>query len=155
MAFDIIVFSQEELLSAVNNGITSICVCDNSFILPLTEGVTYTAIGDARAVIYTDKSGADNLNITFNGFTPVFVPLSVAVTSRGASYGTSASSYSASYFLGSYSTSYAYGYEYGSFNSSYRTSFGSGVSSFLTSFRTENAGGGKCILVNGYGINLI
>lgn len=65
-------------------------------------------------------------------------------SSYASSYVTSyVTSYTTSYTT-SYVTSYKYEYEY--------TSSGSFVTSFKTSF-TECAG--ECILVNGYGINLI
>lgn len=139
MAIDVIVFSQEELDRAVSNGHKSICLCDGSFILPAISGISYTKIGDV-----TVFSGTD-------------IPVT-SVSSYATSYVTSyTTSYVTSYTT-SYTTSYVtrYEYEYAS-SSSYVTSFmTSYVTSFVTSFRTVVQEGGKeCIMVNGYGINLI
>lgn len=169
MAFDIIVFSQKELESALNSGITNIALCDNAFILPNTYGISYTAIGTVEAGINAGEKEFCDMNITCVGFKPklsskkaptmnVMMPLT--------SYRVSASSYissyfMSSYFMSSYITSYIYEYEYeyetGSFASSYSSSFRSSISSFVSSFLTSfiRNRGSVCIMVNGYGINLI
>lgn len=168
MAFDIIVFTQDELENALNTGNISIGLCDNIFALPLIGGICYTAIGNVSAAINTTQSEFDNLNITCCGFSPEFsqkAPVNPIPPVRQSS-AASASSYITSYFLSSYfMTSYRYIYEYeyetgGSFAASYttsyaasfRTSLSSSLSSFVTTFRQEEE---KCVLVNGYGINLI
>ena len=48
MAFDVIVFSQKELDSALSAGNKSICLCDGVFLLPDTKDVTYTSIGNVK-----------------------------------------------------------------------------------------------------------
>lgn len=174
MAFDIIVFSQKELENALNSGITSIGLCDNTFVLPNIGGIYYTAIGTVEVSVNAAKEEFAGMNIKCDGFEPRFIqektlPMNVIIPV--SSYKSSASSYlssyfMSSYFMSSYVTSYMYEYEYeyetGSFTSSYSTSFRSSMSSFLSSFltsfraqmnnaHTENV----CILVNGYGINLI
>lgn len=174
MAFDIIVFSQKELENALNSGITSIGLCDNTFVLPNIGGIYYTAIGTVEVSVNASKEEFAGMNIKCDGFEPRFIqektlPMNVIIPV--SSYKSSASSYlssyfMSSYFISSYVTSYMYEYEYeyetGSFTSSYSTSFRSSMSSFLSSFltsfraqmnnaHTENV----CILVNGYGINLI
>ena len=174
MSFDVIVFSQNELDSAVESDTKSVCICDGGFILPLAGGVTYTAIGGARAVIYADKSDADKLGIVFDGFTPLFVPTNAAFAAP--SYGTSASSYASSYFMSSFAASYIYRYMYGSLGASYASSYTASyrasytasfsmsyTSSFLSAALsvpdapTDGSGeyDGEVIMVNGYGINLI
>ena len=169
MAFDIIVFSQKELENALNSGITSIGLCDNTFILPNKGGIYYIAIGTVEVFVIAAKEEFAVMDIKCDGFEPRFIqekaPLMNAMTPV-SSYKSSVSSYlssyfMSSYFISSYTTSYMYEYEYeyetGSFTSSYSTSFRSSISSFLSSFltsfhtRNENV----CILVNGYGINLI
>ena len=169
MAFDIIVFSQKELENALNSGITSIGLCDNTFILPNKGGIYYIAIGTVEVSVNAAKEEFAGMNIKCDGFEPRFIqekaPPMNAMTPV-SSYKSSVSSYlssyfMSSYFISSYTTSYMYEYEYeyetGSFTSSYSTSFRSSISSFLSSFltsfhtRNENV----CILVNGYGINLI
>lgn len=174
MAFDIIVFSQKELENALNSGITSIGLCDNTFILPNKGGIYYIAIGTVEVFVNAAKEEFAEMDIKCDGFEPRFIqekaPLMNTMTPV-SSYKSSVSSYlssyfmssylMSSYFMSSYATSYMYEYEYeyetGSFTSSYSTSFRSSISSFLSSFltsfhtRNENV----CILVNGYGINLI
>ena len=169
MAFDIIVFSQKELENALNSGITSIGLCDNTFILPNKGGIYYIAIGTVEVSVNAAKEEFAGMNIKCDGFEPRFIqekaPLMNAMTPV-SSYKSSVSSYlssyfMSSYFISSYTTSYMYEYEYeyetGSFTSSYSTSFRSSISSFLSSFLTSFHTRNKnvCILVNGYGINLI
>ncbi|MGN0106546.1 MAG: hypothetical protein ACI4A5_02460 [Hominilimicola sp.] len=186
MAFDIIVFSQEELESALNSGNTCIGLCDNTFALPRICNICYTAIGTVDVSVNITKEEFERMNIKCDGFEPHFtqekvLPFSAPIQASPVSYRASVSSYLSSYFMSSYfmssylltsyfmtryTTSYMYEYEYeyetGSFASSYSTSFRSSISSFLSSFltsfrshadsaHTEN----MCIMVNGYGINLI
>ena len=169
MAFDIIVFSQKELENALNSGITSIGLCDNTFILPNKGGIYYIAIGTVEVSVNAAKEEFAGMNIKCDGFEPRFIQEKATLMNTMtpvSSYKSSVSSYlssyfMSSYFISSYTTSYMYEYEYeyetGSFTSSYSTSFRSSISSFLSSFltsfhtRNENV----CILVNGYGINLI
>ena len=192
MAFDIIVFSQEELESAIISGNTRIGLCDNTFVLPNVCNIFYTAIGAVNVSVNVTKDEFDRMNIICDGFEPNLaqekVPLPPVPIQLPVSFTASASSYLSSYFMSSYfmssylmtsylmtsyfmtsyTTSYMYKYEYeyeyetGSFTSSYSTSFRSSISSFLSSFLTsfraceENAETGNvCIMVNGYGINLI
>lgn len=149
MTFDIIVFTQDELNDAINNGIKSIGLCDNKFVLPILGGMNYTAIGTMTACIDVSLSEFNRLDIACCGFVPSFtskkLPLMIP---------TSHTSFTSSYIT-SYITSYSMYYEYEyetSFFGSYTTSFRTSMSSFVTSFR-QNAG--ECIMVNGYGINLI
>lgn len=127
MAIDVIVFNQTELDNAVSTGNKSICLCDGVFLLPSANDITYTTIGDVTVIPSVMPSSASSY-----------------VSSYMTSYVTS--------YITSYTTSYKYEYEYtssGSFVNSFLTSY---VTSFGTSF-TKYAG--ECILVNGYGINLI
>lgn len=184
MAFDIIVYKQEELENALNCGYTSIALCDNVFILPLYAGISYTAIGNITASINTNKENYDTLEITCNGFMPDFLGENTDLSAENPwTVPVSISSYMmSSYFLssfvtsylyrykGSFVTSYKYEYEYeyaSSFLSSYTTSFvtsytASFASSYSASFfldmpseNCEDKRYDECILVNGYGINLI
>lgn len=168
MAFDVIVFAQEELMEALCEGNNSIGLCDNEFTLPETDGVRYTAIGNVS--VSTDMT-ADELkarSIVCVGFTPRVrkkedSPPAKAVSNlplRGS--GGSFSSFVSSYFMSSYfMTSYIYEYEYeyevtsysSSYSASYVSSFLSSFSSYAESFCGEMSG--VCVLVNGYGINLI
>ncbi len=157
MIFDAIVFTQEELENALYAGYTSVGLCDNTFNLPIHGGISYTAIGNVTASINLPKKDFARLDIKCDGFIPKFIHggETAIPASPLASHTTSSSSYVSSYMLSSYITSYIYEYqyEYGSFSSSYTSSYSSGMSSFVTSFRLEY--GNTCILVNGYGINLI
>lgn len=184
MAFDIIVYGQEELYNALEIGYTSVALCDNSFVLPLKGGINYTAIGNVTASINIDEENYNKLGICCVGFMPTLLKESAAMVKEAKQpdlYTPSFSSYMSSYnmssyfltsfvtsylykYTGSFMTSYVYEYEYeytGSFGSSYTTSF---VSSYSTSFSLnmpffmdaiEMEPHEECILVGGYGINLI
>ena len=65
---DDIVFNQTQLDDAIGRGCKNICLCDNSFTLPCTDGVSYMAIGDVKVVIRLDKGR--RYNISFDGFEP-------------------------------------------------------------------------------------
>lgn len=110
MAFDVIVFSQKELDSALSAGNKSICLCDGVFLLPDTKDVTYTSIGNVK----------------------ILSAPSASVSSYISSYTTS---YVTSYVM-SYVTSYKYEYEFTS-SGSYVTSY---VTSFVTSFSSIEHG---------------
>lgn len=182
MAFDIIVYGQDELENALETGYTSVALCDNSFILPLKGGMCYMAIGNITAEINIDEESFNELGICCVGFIPVFIGGNTSQMQEVIQpelCNSSFSSYISSYIMSSYSgfvtsylykhtgsfiTSYVYEYEYeyaGSFTSSYTTSF---ISSYSASFSlnmllSEEIWGTKqseeCIWVNGYGINLI
>lgn len=152
MAFEIIVFSQKELDNALESGFISIALCDGRFVLPKVGNISYTAIGSVNAKADGTKKAFEEHNVTFDGFLPKFaddVPITAFVPT--GSSGSSASSMPSSYFVTSYI--YEYEYEAGSFLASYSASFSASFSSFMTSFRTRY--GGECMMVNGYGINLI
>ncbi len=158
MAFDIIVFSQQELDNALESGIAAIALCDNSFVIPPVGDVCYTAIGHVTALADGKAKDFKRHGVVFNGFTPKFKADIVPVAANVVTAVPSVSSYTSSYMLSSYfMTSYQYEYEYeyekGSFSSSYHTSWQTSYSSFVSSFHTRYAEG--CIMVNGYGINLI
>ena len=183
MAFDIIVFSQTELENALNSGNTCIGLCDSTFTLPHICNIFYTAIGTVDVSVNATREEFEQMNIKCDRFEPRFAQEKTppAVAMVPVSYKTSASSYLSSYFMSSYfmssyfltsyfmtsyTTSYMYEYEYeyetGSFSTSYSTSLSGSISSFLSSFLTSFRTHGKsahaenvCILVNGYGINLI
>lgn len=136
MTFDIIVFSQEELTRALDAGIKSIALCDNSFSLPDIEGVHYTIMGGATI------EGAPK--------TTVDIPQQSSSSYTGSFGG----SFSGSYALGSYSGSmhagsgsgvfmYEYEYEFGgSYTSSYASSYQSlYISSYATSYNSSYLGG--------------
>lgn len=160
MAFDSIVFTQDELNNAINAGCTAIALCDGSFDLPSAGGVTYTAIGAVEASADASEEEFAELGIKCVGFevrytgargTAVIAPCSM-------------SSYSTSYTMSSYfMTSYRYAYELlGSFVTSYTTSYNTSyTASYTTSYQGSFAmsiaeAAGECvIMVNGYGINLI
>lgn len=156
MAFDSIVFTQDELNNAINAGCTAIALCDGSFDLPSAGGVTYTAIGAVEASANASEEEFAELGIKCVGFevrytgargTAVIAPCSM-------------SSYTmSSYFM----TSYRYAYELlGSFATSYTTSYNTSyTASYTTSYKGSfsmsiaEAAGECVIMVNGYGINLI
>lgn len=153
MAFDIIVFSQQELDNALESGCTNIALCDNSFVLPKVGNVCYTSLGEVTAKADGTRKDFEEHGVKFDGFMPKFAnDIPVIITPVP----TSASSFASSYMLSSYHiTSYRYQYEFetGSFSTSYTTSWNTSYSSFTTSFHTQH--GESCIMVNGYGINLI
>lgn len=147
MAIDIIVFSQDELDRAVSEGYRSICLCDGEFILPDIRGICYTQIG---SVTILGGTAAAHGAVSVSSYASSY--MSSYVTSYVTSYTTS--------YITSYVTRYEYEYEYassGSYVTSYLTSYvTSYVSSYVSSFRTPaQEGGEECIMVNGYGINLI
>lgn len=164
MAFDSIVFTQDELNSAVSAGCTAIALCDGSFDLPLSGGVTYTAIGAVEASADASREEFDALGIKCVGFEVRYTGArGMAVIAP-----CSMSSYSTSYTMSSYfMNSYRYAYELsGSFVSSYTTSYTTSYNtSYISSYTTSYQGSfsvsiaeelGECvIMVNGYGINLI
>lgn len=45
--FDTIVFNQEELISAIENGYCRIALCDDAFIIPDGVEIEYTLLGKA------------------------------------------------------------------------------------------------------------
>lgn len=173
MAFDVIVFAQEELMKALGAGNISIGLCDNEFTLPKTDGVRYTAIGEVS--VKTDMTAEElkRRSIVCDGFTPkvrkkTVSPAVKAVNNlplpqSGGSYSSFVSSYfMSSYFMTSYIYEYEYEYEVTSYSSSYSASYVSSFRSSLSSYAsTSYAAGflseksGVCVLVNGYGINLI
>lgn len=160
MAFDSIVFTQDELNSAVSAGCTAIALCDGSFDLPSAGGVTYTAIGAVEASAEASREEFDALGIKCVGFDVQYTGArGIAVIAP-----CSMSSYSTSYTMSSYfMTSYRYAYELlGSFATSYTTSYNTSyTASYTTSYQSSFSSGvaemsGECvIMVNGYGINLI
>ncbi len=175
MAFDVIVFAQEELMEALGAGNISIGLCDSEFTLPRADGVRYTAIG--KASVKTDMT-AEELNrrsIICVGFTPkvrkkagspvVNAVSNLPMRGSGGSFSSFASSYfMSSYFMTSYIYEYEYEYEYkvtsysSSYSASYVSSFRSSLSSSVTTSYMAGFLGEKCevcVLVNGYGINLI
>ena len=160
MTFDIFVFNQQELENALNTGHTSIGLCDNEFFLPSLKGITYIAIGNVQA--FTDLCAEEFEDISCIGFTPIYKEKPSACINVCTP---SSSSFISSYLVSSYTLMYEYEYEYenGSFSTSYITSY---TTSFLTSYTTSystsfadiyssNYKNHECILVNGYGINLI
>ncbi|MCD8180162.1 MAG: hypothetical protein LUF26_01595 [Firmicutes bacterium] len=182
MAFDIIVFSQQELLQALKAGVTSIGLCDNTFVLPLTENISYTAIGEVYAFADATEEEFAKKGIVCGGFSPRFKDAGISADASAlpaaSSYAASASSFISSYFMSSYFmtsyitsyvTSYMYRYEYeyetgasfassyaSSYVSSYSASFSASMSSFLMKFGTSVGSDGEmCVMVNGYGVNLI
>lgn len=159
MAFETIVFSQQELDNALESGHINIGLCDNHFVLPKIGNVRYTAIGDVTARADGTSEEFIEHNVIFDGFFPEFtVPKKLPFVA--VKIPTSSSSFATSYMLSSYfMTSYKYQYEYeyeyqkGSFTTSYTTSWSTSYSSFASSLQTPYAEG--CVMVNGYGINLI
>lgn len=172
MTFDIVVFEQKELEAALHNGCRAIALCDNSFVLPLVGGISYSAIGDVQAEVNASYKAFEELGIRCDGFTPVFLGGACAKKTEGLPRTnnnlciTSASSYISSYMT-SYLTSYYYEYAYrSSYSASYASSYMS--SSYTTSYNTSYSTSyaalfnadmpmvyEECIMVNGYGINLI
>lgn len=69
--FDVIVFTQDELEKTAENK-KCICLCDNTFNLPLIPERTYIAIGDVTAQLDCTAEYAKSLNIECSGFEPVF-----------------------------------------------------------------------------------
>ena len=48
--FDTIVFSQKELISAIQNGYRRIGICDNIFVIPEGTDIKYTMLGNASLI---------------------------------------------------------------------------------------------------------
>lgn len=89
--FDVIVFSQRELMRALKGGVRSVGLCDNSFVLPAAEGVRYTAIGNVSARIKCTAADAAEAGIEFDGFLPKFGKRSIKkryISSGLGGYGT-------------------------------------------------------------------
>lgn len=129
MAFDAIVFNQSELEKAISDGCVSIVLCDGDFVLPSLPDITYTIIGNART--NTNTEGAEH------------------ITSYQTSYQTS--------YTTSYGTSYKTSFET-SYQTSYRTSYETSYTSSYAAFGgvlVQDEPQCECIMVNGYGINLI
>ena len=170
--FDVVVFCQEELEHAIENGSRFICLCDGSFVLPCTFGISYSAIGTVSASIDLSPIGAMRNNISFSGFTPFFTKKNenikllaspIYTVCRMGSAPSSASSFKSSYTT-SYATSYFHEYEY---EFEYRS--GSFLTSYLGSFSSYSSSGSfavyrdpyahiinpDVVFVNGYGVNLI
>lgn len=151
MAFDSIVFTQDELNNAINAGCTAIALCDGSFDLPSAGGVTYTAIGTVEASADASEEEFAELGIKCAGFEVKYTGARGTVVIAPCSM--------SSYFM----TSYRYAYELlGSFVTSYTTSYNTSyTASYTTSYQGSFAMSiaemsGECvIMVNGYGINLI
>ena len=145
MAFDVIVFSQQELDEAVKCGITRIALCDNRFKLPDISGIEYTLIGNAEI---DGSFPADKPPVYANVERKT---LSLTSSFGGSFGGSFASSYGGSYSFGSYTSgsggSYSYGYKYeygGSYASSYNSSYAmlyssSYMSSYSYSFASSYA----------------
>ena len=159
MEFDIVVFTQKELSAAVLHGVLNIALCDNDFILPIKENLRYIAIGNVKAEIPIGKEKALELGMTFEGFTPVFIPGAFAPLKdehcKIQGYSSYTSSYTSSY-IGSYHY-HEYEFEYGSFSASYLGSYLSSYSGSYVSSYSDPYGHiiNPFILVNGYGIDLI
>lgn len=101
MAFDIIVFSQKELDNALENGCTSIALCDNGFVLPKVGNVCYTSIGSVTVSADGTKRDFENHGVRFDSFLPKFAE-DISVTALPKP--TSVSSFALSYTLSSYSS---------------------------------------------------
>ena len=159
MEFDIVVFTQKELSAAVLHGVLNIALCDNDFILPIKENLRYIAIGNVKAEIPIGKEKALELGMTFEGFTPVFIPGAFAPLKdehcKIQGYSSYTSSYTSSY-IGSYHY-HEYECEYGNFSASYLGSYLSSYSGSYVSSYSDPYGHiiNPFILVNGYGIDLI
>lgn len=85
--FDIVVFSEEELLSALERGYTSVCLCDGRFVIPCRENISYSAVGKVHAMVLCCEADADALNIRFKNFTPQFGNISVVPYRSGSGSG--------------------------------------------------------------------
>lgn len=72
--FDVIVFTQYELIKAVQAKHGSICLCDNVFTIPPVKNISYIALGDVTAKAECTRTEAVNNNIIFEGFEPEFLP---------------------------------------------------------------------------------
>lgn len=135
---DAIVFTQDELLAALNADAEDILLCDNNFHLPPKRNITYTAIGHVTA--WADFSDAADFNITCIGFSPKTKkrPKTVHISNKAIGtasiqQGSSFSSFGSGY--GSYNSSYrlSASYRHGSYGSGYMlTSYGG---SYSTNYR--------------------
>lgn len=123
MAFDVIVYNQDELLRAVSAGIKNIALCDNSFTLPDIADINYTVIGNVT-IENADKPVEK---------APFYASVENKTLSCGSSFNSSYGSYSGGGSGGSQTGSYTYQYEYeyGSFSTSYASSFASAYYSLL------------------------
>lgn len=79
-----IALTQNELDEVLSSGYTSIILCDNNFLIPRVENVTYTVLGTIQATADFSSDDAVYHNINFIGFTPVF---STSKTSGFGGYG--------------------------------------------------------------------
>lgn len=133
--FDVVVFTQDELIKAIQNGCDIICLCDNAFEIPAVPDKKYIALGDVTAKIECTSDESQKYKIEFCGFVPVF---SKTKRRDGVRYGSHSS-------INSYFSSYRASYTsfFGSFGS-----FGSSCPGMAAEYFED-------IWVNGYGINLI
>lgn len=147
MSFDIVVFTQEELVYALKKGIKHIALCDGCFEIPDNSEIEYTAIGNIEATTEIPAECAVARRIIYNGFEPkckdyekfAFVPWRDEAMSIGGSAGTSFSSSFFSSYTSSYSSSYAGSYRtsyFGSYLYEYEYEFGV-FGSYITSYTTS------------------
>lgn len=144
---DDIVFTQKQLDEAVGKGHRNICLCDNSFLLPPADGISYMGIGNVSAVVRLDRER--RYNISFEGFKPTIIYTGgyTGITENtGITEETAPLIYGSYGSYGSYTVSYTSGGGSGSgagkIRSSYFTS-GSATTSALTSFATSYGSGGS------------
>ncbi len=139
-----IVFSQDELDKALENGFSDIILCDSAFVIPFACNIVYTAVGSVNVTASGSCGEFENAGVEFRNFTPEFTKKSpkifANVPRRMMSLSSSNSgSFSSSYRLGSFTSSYRLA---SSYRTSYRTSFTTSyrlASSFRTSYRSSFA----------------
>ena len=159
---DAIVFTQDELNTAIDSGAKHIILCDNNFTLPQCKDIEFISVGKVKtSADKKKKSGKNTLKKMSSSNSSYFSSYKPGSYFTSYRYKTS--------FISSYLYNYRYEYEYrtshaGSYVTSYRLlqsyniSFGSGfkISSFLSSFNHKIYDRIlKEISVNGYGIHLI
>ena len=141
-----IVFSQDELDKALENGFSDIILCDSTFVIPFACNIVYTAVGSVSVTASGSRGEFENVGVEFHNFTPEFTKKSpkifANVPHKMMSLSSSVNgSFSSSYRLGSFASSYRLA---SSFRTSYKTSFTTSyrlASSFRyrTSYRTSFA----------------
>ena len=172
---DRIVYGQQELIKALNDGLRAITLCAGIYEIPLTEGVSIDRLGPVTVSVDGTRAEADAAGMEFIEIYPEYkngyavdrrVTLYTVAVSSG-SYNGSFGSHSGSYVwhgsmggsFGSYTWHGSMGGSFSSGSLSYGSfpSFASGSFYGSASFGSfaEPSCGGMPDVVLGYGIDLI
>ena len=164
-----IVYGQQDLLDAINDGFRAITLCAGIYKIPIAQGMSFDRLGPVEVSVDGTRAEADAAGMEFIGIYPEYksgyavdrqVPLYTVAAASSGSYGGSSVSFGGS-FAGSFSWysgmggSFTYGsLSYGSFASS---GFAGSFSSMGGSGITGAASSGSAVqdVILGYGIDLI